>query len=1042
MLPRPAPWISCVLGGRVTRATALTWVLVLSAAAAMTLDADARAAAPDGVVKTDAKPLGPEVEALIKRKEREAALARREGIKLLEAFLSDSKDPGETAEALFKLAELTWEEAQADYLDRMGRHQASIDACHKDRSTCPQGPRRQPKLDLSRAQGTYRRLIDEFPRFRKLDTVLYLLAFSLRDQGRLEEAAGYFQRLLDGYPRSRFRADAWMAVGEYRFYERQDYAAALKAYDKVTRFPTSPLYGLALFKTAWCYWKLGNTDRAALRFKDVLDLAKKAEGKSLKEQRRAAELQDQALEYLVELFTEDDSKSADDAFKFLGQIGGKAYSQRVLRRLADTVYDQTRYERAAEAYLLLLQLDPKHPEAPQFQERVVDSFQAMGNSTRATAEMRRLATNYGPKSAWAKANADRPKSVAAARASAEAFIRNSAKTLHAQAQKNEKDSKVVDKERYAQAAEAYGFYLEQFPDAKDAAELRYLRADVLFFKLGDLRGSGHEYLAVAKSKPVAAYHKDALLQAMSAFEKLRPPAPVGGDRKKRDITDDDRRFAEAADLYGTLFPDDRDIVTVIYKNGQFFYDYGDYDEATKRFGLILERYPSSSVAGAAGDRLLECLNAAKDYDNVETWARRLKKTQAFAARDDQQRLDRLISGAMMKSAENLAETKQTARAAQKFRAIAREYPGSKEAPRALANAGAAFEQAGQPDAAVESYEELVDKYPKAPEAAHGLFVAARIQESVAGYARAAVLYEQLATAYPQDAQAPVALRNAGILRQTLGQLDKAAALYADYEQRHKGRPEAKDVAFQRGLLLADKKDGKGSAVAFADFAKQHPGDGRVVEALVRQGEGHLRAGDDVHAKEALARALSIWKTGRRDDESTTWAARARYLQGELLFREYDRIKLAGRPRQLQRSLEDKAKLLDDAKKVYLDVVSFKVPEWATAALYRIGHGYTLFAKAMRDTKVPRELSSEEQQIYRDELEKSVVVIEDKALDAYRSGYAKALEIGVYNQHTRLLRQALAELDQQAYPPEAEVRLGLRLGEHKPELTPIEEIRRD
>jgi hypothetical protein len=31
-----------------------------------------------------------------------------------------------------------------------------------------------------------------------------------------------------------------------------------------------------------------------------------------------------------------------------------------------------------------------------------------------------------------------------------------------------------------------------------------------------------------------------------------------------------RQFAGAADLYATLFPRDKEIITVIYKNGQFF----------------------------------------------------------------------------------------------------------------------------------------------------------------------------------------------------------------------------------------------------------------------------------------------------------------------------------------------------------------------------------------------------------------------------------------------------------------------------------------
>ena len=161
-----------------------------------------------------------------------------------------------------------------------------------------------------------------------------------------------------------------------------------------------------------------------------------------------------------------------------------------------------------------------------------------------------------------------------------------------------------------------------------------------------------------------------------------------------------------------------------------------------------------------------------------------------------------------------------------------------------------------------------------------------------------------------------------------------------------------------------------------------------------------------------------------------------------MFREYERVKIAGQPRQLRRALEEKAKLLDEARKVYLDVVGYRQPEWATAALLRVGQGYEAFAKAMRKAQVPRELSAEEKRLYREELEKQVIVIEDKALDAYRSGYAKALEIGVYNKHTRALRVALSQLDQGEFPKDVEARPGLRAGELRAALEPIEEIRRD
>ena len=1026
---------------------ALAWTLLATsalvhAAPPATAPIAKKAGADDDV--DDSKPehtLPPVIEAAIAEKEKEVVGARKEGIRLLEDFLRSSPRSRETAEALYKLAELYWEESKAGYLAQMGKYTAAVTACHKDRATCAQVPKRPPRLDLSQAQGVYDRLIREYPRFRKIDTVLYLYAFSLRDQGRLGDSVKYFQIILDQYPKSRFTADAWMAVAEYRFYEQQNYKTSLAAYEKVLSFPKSPLYDLALFKTAWCYWKLGDTSKSALRFKDVMDLAKKKAGKTATEQKRAEELQGQALEYLVELFTEDDTKSAQDAFEFLAQIGGKEYSQKILGRLAETVFDQTRYERAAEAYRLLITLDPNGVDAPDDQKRVVECQQLLGDPAGAVAEMRKLATNYGPHSPWAAANKDRPKALAHARQIAEEQIRSLAKTLHAEAQANEKQNKVVDKERYQRAAEAYAFYLANFGDATDAIELRYLRADILYFKLGRLAEAGDDYLAVGRSKPPGPYHKDALLQAMTSFEKLRKPGGGG----KREITESDRKFAEAADLYAMLFPNDKEIVTVIFKNGQYFFDYGDYDEAIKRFGLIVEGHPDDPNAGPAGDRILESLSKAKDYENIESWARRLKKTKAFADRGEQARLDRMIVVSVMKSGEKYAADGKYDKAAEFFLRVPHEYAKDPKAPQALLNAATIFERGKRQEQAVAAYKELAEKYPQAPEAPDALFTAARIEESVASYDRAALLYEQAYGRYPQAKHAAESLRNAGILRQTLGENEKAIQHFGEYARKYKDRPDAKELAFQVGVVREKQQDWRAAAQAFEDYARTHPGDPRAVEALTRAGDALIKAGSDGKAKDALGRALGAANAhGKKtaDPETRTWAAEARYLQGELIFKEYERLKIAGKPKQLAKVLDEKAKLLEQSKQIYLDVVTYQSPEWATAALLRVGQGYEAFAKSMRQAPVPKDLNAEEQQVYRDELEKLTVVVEDKAIDAYKSGYEKSLAIGVYNKHTQGIRAALTRLDEAAYPRELESRAGLRAGEPPLRIGKLEEVRRD
>jgi TolA-binding protein len=1043
------------------RAACALWLALGAPAGAWAaLSTSAAVEKPAGADKTskaggdatpDEKPIPPALQKAIDERETQVTAARREAIKLIEDYLRDSPNTREQAEAMYKLAELYWEESKAQYLERMGAYQAAVTACHNDRATCPRVPRKTPTVDLSQAQSVYQRLITQHPRFRKIDTVIYLYGFSLRDQGKIAESVRYFQIILDRYPRSRYVADAWMAIAEFRFYEQQDYKSSLEAYEHVLKHPKSQLYDLALFKTAWCYWKLGDTNRSAMRFKDVLDLAKKKAGKSEVEQKRAAELQGQALDYLVELFTEDDTKSAHDAFEFLAQIGGKAYSKKVLQQLADTVFDQTRYERAVEAYQLLIDLDPNSPDAPDQAGRIVEAYQLLGDTKSAVAQMRKLADTYGARSPWAAANKDRPKAVEHARTVAEELIRTLAKTMHGEAQRNEKATHVVDKERYARAAESYQFYLQNFPDAKDAVELRYLRADILYFKLGRYEEAGRDYLAVGKSQPVGKYHKDALLQAMGAFEKVRRPVVPTGAGGKREITESDRLFGEAADIYATLFPKDKEIITVVFKNGQFFFDYGDYDEAIKRFGLIVEKYPDDPNAAVAGDRILEALNKAKDYENIETWARRLKKTKAFGARDEQARLDRLIVGAVMKSGEKYATVGQYEKAASFYLRVPQEYPNDAQAPKALNNAGAVFEKAKKQEDAVSAYRDLAQKYPTASEAPEALFTAARIEENIAYYDKAATLYEQLAQKYPNNAHAADSLRSAGVLRESLSQHDRAIKHFGEYSRRYKDRADAKDVAFQVAVVREQQKDWRAAAGSFAAYTKAYPNDAKTVEALTREADADLKAGNDAAAKDTAAKALAAYGHGKRGksardveagEATSYYAAQARYIQGELVFHDYERIKIAGKPKQLAKVLEEKAKRLDEAKGIYLDVVTYQSPEWATAALLRIGQGYEAYAKAMRGAPVPKDLSEEEKQVYRDELEKVVVVIEDKSLDAYKSGYARALQIGVYNKHTQAIHEALSRLAENEFPKESELRLTTRPGEPRIALERIEEVRRD
>ena len=483
------------------------------------------------------KTLPPILQKALEEKEAQITDARREAIRLIEAYLRENprgrRLPRQGAgRSALQAGRALLGGVEGGLPREDGR--AIRPRCRPattDRAECPKVPHRPPTIDLTRAQATYLRLIGQYPKFRKIDTVIYLYAFSLRDQGKLGESIKYFQIILDKYPRSRYIADAWMAIAEYRFYEQQDYKSSLEAYEKVLKHPKSHALRPGAVQDRLVLLEAGRHRPGGAAVQGRARSGQE-EGRS---QRGAAEARRGAARPGARLpgraVHGGRHQDRPDAFEFLAQIGGKQYSRKVLRRLADTVFDQTRYERAVEAYRLLIDAGSQRRGRPRL--RAAD--RGVGISCWATPRppSRRCAgwpATTAPRSAWANANKDRPKAVEHARTMAEGLIRNLAKTMHGEAQRPRRRPRWSTRIATRAPPRPTQFYLANFPDAPDAAELRYLRADILYFKLGKYEDAGREYLAVGKTQPVGKYHKDALLQAMGAFEKVRKPIPATARR--------------------------------------------------------------------------------------------------------------------------------------------------------------------------------------------------------------------------------------------------------------------------------------------------------------------------------------------------------------------------------------------------------------------------------------------------------------------------------------------------------------------------------
>jgi cellulose synthase operon protein C len=321
-----------------------------------------------------------------------------------------------------------------------------------------------------------------------------------------------------------------------------------------------------------------------------------------------------------------------------------------------------------------------------------------------------------------------------------------------------------------------------------------------------------------------------------------------------------------------------------------------------------------------------------------------------------------------------------------------------------------------------------------------------VYERVIYYDRAAKAYELVWSKFRTGPKAPDALFNAGVLRQALGQNKEAISHYREYANKFRDRKDAADVAFNIGVVLENSSEDGPAYKAYIDYARTYRSAGkRVIEAWTRAGRMSFKLGQFARAKEELATAQRLWKAASGADKKlgTTWAAEARYYEGELVFREYEKVSLDVKVAQLNKALTQKTKLLGDAEKVYVSVAEYSDPKWATAALFRYGQVYDLFGEALAASaaKPPANLPADQVTAYQDKLNEIAVTIQDKAVAAFEAGYKKAIELQVYDEFTAKIRTALGRLAGAKYPPERESRSRERVGDRPPKQEFVTEIAR-
>ena len=332
-----------------------------------------------------------------------------------------------------------------------------------------------------------------------------------------------------------------------------------------------------------------------------------------------------------------------------------------------------------------------------------------------------------------------------------------------------------------------------------------------------------------------------------------------------------------------------------------------------------------------------------------------------------------------------------------------------------------------------AYKELADKYPSASRGARGAVHGGahrgehRLLRQGGGAVRAA------GQKYPQNPHAADALRSAGVLRQSLGQHDKAIKHYGEYAQALQGQARRQGGRVPgRPSCARSRRTGAAPPQRSPTTRRPTRAMPRTVEALAREADAYLKAGNDAErqgrgrqgaGRRSTAAASTHGKAAdERGEDANYYAAAGALHPGRARL---PRLRAPQDRRQAQaagQGARGEGQALEEAKSIYLDVVTYQSPEWATAgaAAHRPGlrglrQGDAQRAGAegperRREADVPRR-AGEGRRRHRGQ----------GASTPTSRATRKALQIGVYNKHTQAIRQALSRLAENEYPKEAEMR---------------------
>ena len=905
---------------------------------------------------------------LVAMSDSPADSARDEAIAKLERFLSRYPSSELRPNALFQLSELLIRKADEEFAES----QRAVGGDSTGRGDAPIRPNYEPAV--ARLEDLVRR----YPNFSKIDASAYTLGTLYFSAQRYADATRMFE-LVTKSDSSRFRPEAYFRLGDSYFElaaqqrgapRRETFARAATAYEAATKVapPNGDIYFLALYKLGWAYYNQATAanQEEYKRAVDVFGQLVASYDQLSSEQQARLGLQAEAIEYMAIAFTQIGGAEAADAY-FTNRENTGRYRLPIMRRVAQSLRDQGDFGRAVEAYRAVITEAPTDSAALGVQREIVDIYQNRVLDPEKAQEARlQLVENFGPNSNWARAN---PSIATQANAAREEALRQSAQFRLSQAQQRN------DRARFAEAAQLYGRYMQEFAQADSAQRASLLYGEALFGQ-GNYSEAGTQYARAAYeyTQRDTALAQRAGQNAIVAFDSALV-------RNKNDRGAQDAMFS-AVDRYVAAFPETELAKRALIQKGKRASESQRWDVMAQTFQTYAQRYPNDPYTPTAQKLVGDAMYRGGQYAEAQTqWETAQNVATSSGRRALADSIARIRTGAAATFADTLVKQGEYRRAAEEiYVAIAERNPNSERAPEALRDAievylladsvarargdDAASRQARE--RAIELSQRLVTQYPNYRYRLQYQALQGRLLAEVGRREEAVEALRGLIRDNPRWEGRADAMVRLAVALDSLNRKAEAAQAYEEFSRAYPRDRRAADAQINAAVTFAQAGDTASAARAYGSFASRFPSDSRAAAARQTRLEMLRAAGDTAAASRELT-ALCARPTPEIRGQCAARVAEATFRRGAALWPRYRGIRfvIASKAQLtaagVQRAQREKQAVLREMTTHFTNAIKTGNARWLAAATYHIGLAQWEYANFLRNVQLPQGLTPEEQQ---------------------------------------------------------------------------------